>query len=183
MSTKDLIDVCMASLPERLPEGQMVAAFCSRCFQPECSRNATPKSFADRVQNWEERLFLNPSTLNPSDPRFKTIAGQKFQEVETSKPYNVQSDWSVVGENLVPLPPEVTPTQYLAPEEEPTAERPTGLPVNTPFQQGTMIGNTPATKAPPKEVDSWSGKVEVSPLPPSTLSLKPGGKFRFGEKS
>lgn len=49
--------------------------FCSRCYQPLCTRSQAT-SFDRRVQTWLERLFINPPRKD--DPK---IASQDFREV------------------------------------------------------------------------------------------------------
>lgn len=64
---------------------------CAFCVNPECTRSSFGKSkFDNRVATWYERLFLNPPSMDPSDPRFKTIASQKFLVLN---PALMVNDW------------------------------------------------------------------------------------------
>lgn len=140
-------------------------AFCGRCAQPECTRSLFGKSrFDQRVHNWEERLFTNIPRMDPSDPRFVGISGQRFVSVQTSPP-GVKSDWvdprDVKETASIVVPAAVAPSRSRA------------LPVlNTPFQNGTMLPGAPTTTP---VADAWA-----APEAPKERVLKPGSKIKLG---
>jgi hypothetical protein len=152
-------------------------AFCSRCSQPECSRSMYGKTrFDQRVQNWHARLFAAP-TMNPADPRFKVITSQKFMSIDVSGPAHVSSAW--LDPNEVEEPKSIVVSAALdAPPVEPVVEvlapRRVLPVVNTPFQNGMMIG--PSTPAPAK--DPWAAP--VAPERPKETVVAPGGKIKLG---
>ncbi len=63
---------------------------CVKCLQPQCLRSLSTKvSFDQRVQNWEENLFINPPTASETDPNFNYIREKKFLSKEEPISINV----------------------------------------------------------------------------------------------
>lgn len=90
MAKQDFLGVCNE---HNVPLDDFQRQFCIRCLQPECTRSQVGKSkFEERVATWEDRLFLNPSRLDPSDPRYQGIAAKRFLAIAPSDP-NRQSSW------------------------------------------------------------------------------------------
>lgn len=151
-----------------LPIPEFQEAFCSRCTQPECTRSLTSTSkFDQRVQNWEERLFIKVPRMSKDDPRYEPIVtmGQKFQTLETSQ----SSEW-VDPNQMERKPMIVVPGNVSRTTSSPAGGK------NTPFQNGTMLGGKePPTQKP--ALDPWA-------VPPKDgeKASKPGVRVRLGNK-
>jgi hypothetical protein len=125
-----------------VPEGDFMAAFCIRCFQPECSRSQDGKSkFDHRVATWAERLFLNVPKLDTSDPRYGKLSAQKFITIDTGRVPEV--GW------VDPLEPQAAPREDPPPPPEvPQAPGVARVAVpghlalaNAPSQAGKVLGS------------------------------------------
>lgn len=213
MSSKsDHLSACLRSLPEPLPLEAFKQAYCDRCIQPECTRSLAAESrFEARTATWRERLFSNPASMAPDDPRRPEIESKLFLDV--GDPHR---SLPVLGRAQVPQtaswedPRELAekakeeaprpqpqkhrpraqvpsdskpepPTPVEAPPVFSVPTQPVTRPLNTPFQQGAMVGGPPSTQS--KTVpDAWSPKPEPPPASKGGAKiLKPGGKFRFGK--
>lgn len=154
---------------------EFTEAFCVRCSQPECSRSLFGTSkFDQRVQNWEKRLFTEVPRMNAEDPRFSTIAAQKFVSLGHISPAATSAwiDPKDVKEKSVLVPTAIEPAPPVVQPKPPRS-----LPVvNTPFQNGTMIGNAPAPK--PTQESSWVSTVPEAK--PKETIIKPGTKVKLG---
>lgn len=185
-----------------VPIPEFSEAFCIRCLNLECSRSTAQSSFSQRVTTWEDRLFLNPPRMDASDPRYATISAHKFVGIGPSTMPGLSSwidprDLEEKPEVTISLPapapapphrslpvlqepPVEIPTLVEAPEPvpvRPEPQIPPQPPMQTPFQQGTMLGTAPSKSGVPSK-DPWD-------LPPKTSDgtsvVKPGSKFRFGD--
>lgn len=131
-------------------------AFCVRCVQPECARSSVNQTkFEERVTTWEERLFTNVPRMDPNDPLYQKIAGQKFIEISPSDgvgPVTPTSEWVDPLQNNLPTPPIVVqvPSQI---------SQTKGL--NAPDQSGKVIGPSQTQDKPPERV------------------VRPGARIRF----
>ena len=168
---RDLLAECNT---ERLALPEFQDGWCRRCINPECARSLFGQSRFDlRVNTWEDRLFKSPPRMDPSDPRFKTIASQRFLSIDTSAPPEVRS-WvdpldAPKPEPVVvvapPPPPAPDPTPIPEPKLEPQApvpvpqEPPKASPtdfllMNTPKQAGKVL---PGVRNPqPTPRDPWA---------------------------
>lgn len=205
------------------------AAFCSRCFNPTCTRSLAGQSlFEDRIQNWKERLFENPQVLPKEDPRYALISAKKFLEIpvgeslpiigqtpqassawldprdlnstpEAAKPSpqkvarprapevepvterDPEIEEESLGLDLVPSEPPAAPQKSAEPQvRQPAVNAPRQSPLQTPFQQGVMIGNAQAPQATPPK-DPWAASPPQEDTGASVKVIQPGGKIRFGE--
>jgi hypothetical protein len=174
------------------------AECCSRCVNPQCTRsNFANSKFESRVLTWEERLFTKVPRMDPSDERFAKIAGQRFLLIDPAgstpaasqgwvDPRNLESPRIQVPVRRAPQPaPKPEPP---APEAEAEVVEPVEAPqeelslkrapadaslavVNTPVNQGQMIGGRPAPTA-----AEWT-----PPSPPAESKVvKTGAKVRLG---
>lgn len=167
-------------------------AFCSRCYQPECTRSLHGKTKFDvRTSTWLDRLFVNPPRMDSTDPRFESFRAQSFFMIQPPAPGQMGS-WGDPRDLVsiqvpvtvkAPTPPQL-PQQEAKPVIEPLPPRFTGqnIPkdvvlINTPRQEGVMLrGAPPATPKPPPR-DPWSGP---TPLSPGETLVKRGATVRFG---
>jgi len=88
---RDLLQECDE---KKVPLQEILQGWCPRCVNPGCTRSQWGKSkFEDRVIHWEERLFLNPAKLDPSDPRFSLISAKNFLTIAPGTPGAPTSEW------------------------------------------------------------------------------------------
>jgi hypothetical protein len=193
------------------------AAFCSRCFNPTCSRSLAGQSlFEERIHTWHERLFKNPQSLPKEDPRYALISAVNFQEVPVGpipiigqqaalstwldprdlsaapeppkpQPQKVSSPRvqapepaETQGLELIPSEPPEAPQKSTEPQAQPAVGAPRQAPLQTPFQQGVMIGNASAPQASPPN-DPWAASPPQEETTTPVKVIQPGGKIRFGE--
>lgn len=174
-----------------LPFTEFMANWCSRCFQPECSRSLHGKTrFDARISSWEERLFLNPSKLDSSDPRYRDIATKKFLAMAPTNPAE-RSAWmdprDVETTKVISIP---TPAPEPPPPPPPEPKVEASPPVRGPEQASTppqVLTNTPnrprqmiagaAVPPPPLVSDPWR---PMQPVKPGETVVKPGARIKFG---
>lgn len=157
---RDLLAECNT---ERIALPEFQEGWCRRCINPECGRSLFGQSRFDlRVNTWQDRLFANPTRMDPSDPRFKVIASQRFLSVDTGAPPEVRS-W-VDPLAAAPKPVVVTP---LAPVAAPTPE-PVVVPVSEPVTPEPAPAEIFSMNAP-----SQSGRMLSGVKSPQTLSRDP----------
>lgn len=170
---RDLLAECNT---ERLALPEFQDGWCRRCINPECGRSLFGQSRFDlRVNTWQDRLFQNPPRMDESDPRFKTIASQRFLSIDTSAPPEVRS-WvdpldapkpePVVVAAPPPPAPEPVPAPPAAPEPAPQAVEPAAPPeppkpppadflsMNAPSQAGKMLSGVRSPQPTPR--DPWA---------------------------
>lgn len=177
---RDLLGECNT---ERLPLNEFNEGWCRRCVNPECSRSLFGQSRFDlRVNSWEDRLFLNPPRMDPSDPRYDLVSKQKFLSIDTSAPPEIRS-WvdpmaqpmheptpHFIEPKVKPAPPALksepppvvseepsVPSQALAPRPQVSSPtiRPEVLSMNAPNQGGKMLsGVRNPQPVPPR--DPWA---------------------------
>jgi hypothetical protein len=188
---KDLLSICN---DQGTPLDQFKMMFCDRCMQEECTRSRIGESrFEQRVQNWQQNLFVAPPRMDPTDPRFSRIAAQKFLTIDSGPISEVRTNQWVdprdLAESSAPMitppraPAPVTPKLEVSqPKPAPAvatqtvpATRLPLTPMNTPAQRGVMIGDAPATKA----KDPWA---PPAPANPDEVVLTPGAKVTVGGK-
>ena len=174
---------------------------CARCINPECTRSQFGTSkFDQRVSTWFQRLFEEVPRMDPRDPRFTVIAGQKFQIIDVSRvpEVNTTSAW------LDPRDLDKPQAQPLAPSvpSPPVVDQPAvvqvqvAAPVEAPPPAGgsksllrhMVLANTPAP--PPQtlkpmtpstaQTDRWAGPLP-SPAPEKSAPVvKPGATVKLG---
>lgn len=161
--------------------------FCARCLQPECTRSQHGKSrFDQRVVTWESRLFVDVPRMSPSDPRIKNIQAQKFIQIDTGRPHEVQG-WvdprdvseepSTPDESVCEAPEtKSVETQTTVDPDEQSSERLEDSPAlkNTPNRRGQMLGGKNVGPAKPVS-DPWKPKE-----PTKGKIVQPGAKIRLG---
>jgi len=184
------------------PLDVFVAECCQRCINPECTRSQFGGSkFDQRTGTWLQRLFTEVPKLQPNDPRFQAIAGQKFLTIDAGRTPEVRSTVWVDPRDLetasaqVTAPPVVEPTPSLVvataeaqPEtlDPPATNTPQPTPprksvprhmvlANAPSQSGKII-RPETSSAPPK--DAWAGPL-ASPDANITV-IKPGATVKLG---
>lgn len=192
---------------EGAPVDHFTAECCMRCINPECTRSTYGQSKFDiRVNTWHDRLFANPSTMSPDDPRFSLISAQKFLAI--NQPLTVHSGWVDPRdlEKAAAIPTEVAKVVEPAVTQEPVksgtvAEPPTLPSVALPSVALPPIP-TPEPKRPPSpnlaftNTQTKSGQMLKGAPSPSTPSwdapsigtsetegvrvVKPGTKIRIG---
>ena len=90
---------------------------CKHCINHECTRSAFGKTkFDQRVGNWHDRLFAHVPRMDQGDPRFASIAGQRFMLINPSLTVG-SSSWvdprdlsdQVAVPKQPPAPPEALP--------------------------------------------------------------------------
>lgn len=201
MPRSDLLSECNAvGAPLDLFKEQC----CNHCINPECSRSRFGESNFDvRVNTWYDRLFANVPRMDPHDPRFKEIAGQKFMTLD--EPLIVTggpSDWTEVPTDQSAKPPAPVAPEKTAPDPEPEPEPEKGakepekqalepppsapkpaqgqIPqhlvlANTP-PQGGKLPSAPETQA---DTDAWSGPIGT-PTTGQDRVVKPGERIKIG---
>lgn len=155
---------------------EFTASFCGRCSQPECTRSLFGKTkFDQRVQNWHSRLFTDVPKMNEADPRFSLIVSKKFLSLDGASPS--VSEWidpKDVKEKSVVIPAAVPPSAPEAPVQ--ATPSPRKLPVmNTPFKNGTMIGDAAPSKP---AADPWAAPTQTQKS--TETVIKPGSKIKLG---
>jgi|SRR6478735_6965345 len=191
MKRRDVLQECV--LEQLIPAQEVLSNWCHRCINPECTRSqhGTTK-FDDRVLHWEERLFLNPAKLEPSDPRYQEIASKRFLTVVPGTP-SAPGEWldprvDRPEPKMVQVPVQLTPPafapqaalpQEVAPTPTPTPQIPSNPSVvrNTPARPQQMIGEAPQTM-PSSVSDPWAQK--SVPASPGDQVVKPGVKIKLG---
>ncbi len=174
-----------------VPERDFTLTFCNRCLQQECTRSLVGKSrLEQRVQDWEEKLFVNPSRLEPSDLRFAGICAKRFLHVQPS--IELRGSWidpKDLGENQsstmkaavipspspVPLPPDADRPASEPPgppDTDPDPAPPVHEMGNTAFRHGQMLATAP--KAP------TAFPVYNPPQQHAAKVVKPGARIRMG---
>lgn len=161
MSDKDRSDFlkeCMSSVGQG-PLDLFQKAFCSVCYNRECTRSSSHNlSFDRRISNWKKDLFDNVPRADDSDPRYASIRAKKFVTIDRSSPpvffSNTQeppisTDVPVQPQIVQPQivqPQSTVPTVSPEPEQAPqTAPQTSQEPAvssdqaNTPFSQGTIL--------------------------------------------
>jgi hypothetical protein len=163
-----------------MPLADFQAGWCSRCMNPECTRSLHGKTRFDlRTETWFERLFEQPPTMPPTDPRYGVIAGQRFISIDTGRVPEVGSGW-VDPNTLVEPVTMPEPVALSAPAIMPVVISPAGGPDvlrNAPDQSGKVLPGAPARLLPaqaPVVTDPWATAEKVVPL---------GGTVRFGKGS
>jgi len=110
VSRRDLLRECN---DKGAPLDEFQTGFCSRCVNPECSRSLYGQTRFDlRVNTWEDRLFSKVPQMDPSDPRFRTISGQKFLTLDTGRVPEIRGSWDDprdLAPTETPLTPSFTP--------------------------------------------------------------------------
>src|SRR5574338_854823 len=180
---------------------------CKHCINPECTRSTFGGSkFDQRTSTWLSRLFTEVPKLAPNDPRFQSIAGQKFLSIDVGRTPEVTSDWmdprDIATSQPSPPPPFIAPEPpppavvadqpaEPAPTPPPQAVQPAAQPrkpiprhmvlANAPSQDGKVLQpSSPSTV----QKDPWAGP--VGPVGPSTSAdpnasvVKPGATVKLG---
>lgn len=157
-----------------MPLDEFSKGWCSRCMSPECSRSLYGKTkFDQRTATWLERLFLNPPTMSPDDPRYSSVSAQKFITIETGRTPEIRSDW--VDPHQLVEPVETVPS-VIVPDPVSISTSYPAPPVlrNAPDQSGTILpGGNPAQV----KRDPWAAPEKSDDLIPV------GATFRFGKGS
>jgi hypothetical protein len=163
----------------RIPQEDFESVFCIRCFQTECARSQAGKSkFDQRVSTWAERLFTNVPRLDTSDPRYETVSGQRFINIDTSRTPEIRGDWiDPLTVKDDPSPAEAVVSAVIA-EKSPAPQPPaTGrLPkrmilANAPDQSGKMLSGSPQ----PAQPDPW----KVPEAKPAETVIRPGATVKL----
>jgi hypothetical protein len=156
---------------------QFTAECCSRCMTSECSRSLlSGVKFERRIQSWEDRLFNNPPQMDPQDPRYMKIQGQRFLTLYVGRTPEIRSsgwiDPLAEAEKLETAP--VSPASIISVPPVPSSKLvlPRRLSLaNAPDQSGKMVG-APVTPS----RDPWA----ASSLPPTTdPTISPGGTVKL----
>jgi len=192
---RDLLQECDE---KKVPLQEILQGWCPRCVNPGCTRSQWGKSkFEDRVIHWEDRLFLNPAKLDPTDPRFSLISAKNFLTIAPGTPGSPTSDWIdprqtraepvmvQVPVTVMPVPTPYTPPVVVveAPKAaEVEAQAPTVLapepvvvvqkaPVTLPALQNTVV-------RPQQMIDGGLRSSQTSVLDPwaPKPSLSPSGE-------
>lgn len=126
---------------------------CANCINPECTRSLAGKAkFEDRALNWFERYFGEKDRMDPRDPRFSQIAGQKF----------IFIDPGVVG--LAPTVGSawVDPRDIGSPQEPPQAPSP---PAPAPEPLRAAVASPPPAPEPPQAAPEAPKPAPAAPPP------------------
>jgi hypothetical protein len=155
-STEDHTEICKTSVGESVSDLREI--WCFRCLE-SCKHAKGKGSFDQRTATWFQRLFQNRPLMDPSDPRYSSIAGKKFLPINPS-------GWNTPEEAERPLVVQV-PAQI-------------GGAFNTPVTPGGIYlpGGAPSAPATPKDpTSSWDAPPKKSP----SNVVKPGAKIKMGQ--
>lgn len=148
-------------------------AWCRVCARRECTRAGLNNSvFDQRARNWKDTLFRKVPRAEDGDPRYANIRAKKFlplvSAAEIRTPPNPisepvpQADPDEEAPDTDPNPEAPVEPAPVEPPPEPTGPLPetSVFPVNTPFQQGSMIGGRepPPPVPPPAAPDGVLGE-------------------------
>ncbi len=160
---------------------------CSRCFNLECTRSQFGKAkFDQRVNTWEDRLFLAVPRMDSNDPRYPTISCQKFLTLDTSRTPELNSaDW-VDPADPPPPPAAPSPESSAIPDQVKVAPArgklsPSMALANTPVRTGLMVEpspSSPSSSAPQK--DPWATPAAPAPSSENAKVVKPGATIKLG---
>lgn len=192
---RDLLPECNGS---NAPLDIFAESCCKFCINAECSRSQFGKTkFDQRVSTWEERLFSKVPRMNPADPRFTLISGQKFLSLDVGRVPEVGSSWmdprdleAQQGPLGAAPPAPVVNVEAAVVTQAPTqaSDQPVSPPAvtapklvsrrmvlgNTPSQSGTVLpgGASPSTPS----ADPWA-----APTPaPATATETPANVVKPG---
>lgn len=199
---RDLLAECNTA-NEGLPTFQ--ETWCKRCTQPDCTRSSFGLTRFDvRTRTWEDRLFINPPRMDPSDPRFALLNRPHFLSVDVGPtpelrswvdpasqtapveaPVVVKKDEPPVLTAVLTDPPPVAqetaapaPVPTPAPVQRPTEADPNlaVLSMQTPNQTGAMIVGVRSANPPPSATpkDPWA-----APTPAENV-VPVGGRVKLG---
>jgi len=188
---QDYLGLCNET---KIPFQDFMAAFCSRCFQQDCSRSMHGNSrFEDRALNWESRLFTQVSKLDPQDERFRGILAKKFLTILPTGSGSTGSwldprDIETTKEILIPAVEQVIQvTQVAVPKRDPDPDpaepaRPAGMPEpvlrNTRVQARQMIGGHDPKSTQPVLNDPWQ---PAQALKSDEVLVQPGARIKLGK--
>lgn len=144
---------------DRQPLDEFQAGWCGRCVNPECTRSLYGQTRFDlRVNSWEERLFRNPPRMDPSDPRYRDIAGKRFLTVDVGPAPEIRS-W------VDPLQAAPEPTGMVVVPTPTPIPKPAPLPETAPVSL-EVVGNPEPPSPPPVPVVSSQPTPPVPVVPP-----------------
>lgn len=186
MKRKQLDLYAECNVEPRAPMDVFTAECCARCVNPDCVRSRVGGSkFEARVSTWYERLFRDVPRMSTEDARFHQIAGQKFVLIDPERLTSGASGWVDPREHKsksVQVPVQLepaqesttlteTPVQPESPVERQRQASPDLAWVNTPAQQGRMIG----AAAPAPQWRTAPGQANED------VVVKTGAKIRIGQ--
>ena len=187
MNKRDLYSGCNV---DGFPVNDFITGCCSHCHNSECTRSSSGKSkFDARVSTWYERLFSNSPKMDPEDPRYPKIAGQKF--ILINPPLTVHSGWvdprdlevpKTSLQKSTPLTPQEDPiligsnasleTQPITVQEKTLEQKKKpenlGHSINTPIQREQVLPS----------VDTWNAPISTTDTK-GVRVVKPGEKIKF----
>lgn len=172
----DYLKECLSDVGP-VPLDAFNMAWCRVCARRECVRAGLNNSvFDQRARNWKDTLFLKVPRAEDGDPRYANIRAKKFLPLASAAevwtptdlppgpspepPSRTDPDEEVPDTDPNPVSPAEPAPFEPAPEPAgPTPEAPV-FPVNTPFQQGSMIGGRepPPPVPPPAAPDGVLGE-------------------------
>lgn len=193
---RDLMGECNV---DAYPIDSFTTECCANCVNPECTRSLAGKArFDARTRTWFEHYFGDKDRMDPADPRFSRIAGQKFLVIDPGllgRAPEVGSSSAWLDPRELEQPPAPPPAPVSRPpaaqevrrpvaQEAPAeAPRPRQVPqhlllANVPLQGGQRVPAPPsASTAPPPVRDPWA-----APAPDSgdTPVVSPGARVKMG---
>lgn len=173
----DFLKECMSDIEKPIPLDTFNVVWCRLCGRRECVRAGLNSSVFDvRTRNWRDNLFLKVPRAEDNDPRYSNIRAKKFLPLAPSSEVWTNAV-AVVSPDPDPQPPDPAgpglpdPPEEESPDTDPNPEpepEPNPEPnpadgsghqapipqamvaaVNTPFQQGSMIGGREALRPAP----------------------------------
>ena len=180
-SSYDFLRECMQD-PALVPNGPVpindfTKVYCLRCSTKQCSRSAGSNFvFTNRVKNWKRDLFDAPPRAVETDAVFDAVRAKRFVQVsvkleQSEIPQRTSSPIEVIEET--PETPEIIETtepitsSFQSAKPEPSVPRVEQsiprMPVNTKFNQGSMVGNP-------------------APQPTAETIVESGGTFSFDDE-
>lgn len=165
---QDFYDDCSSGFGSTRPTVEQLAeAWCNRCSNTECSRSLGKTKFEQKVETWEDRLFLHTPRMSPSDPRFLPIASQGFHTIELGRVPEIRSAWHDprdLAEASAParFSPDVVPAEA-EPAPEPVQQAP-AVPESPEPPRVQPAAIVAATHPKPPVVDTKPVKAAPRPL-------------------
>jgi len=156
---KDFIQQCMqetmSAAKSTIPINEFTMAFCSKCFNPDCTRSMHGDTKFDyRTQNWESILFKDAKIIDKTDPLFDQLTNPNFIPIGAS-----------------PKKPKAPNKGFVSKEPKKKENKPIEIEKQEDLIEKTMM-NTPLQE---KII------IQDSEKDTEEITIKPGQTFKFGE--
>lgn len=91
MDKPDFLQECMSSFGN-VPMDEFNKVWCVNCQNSKCVRNGAQNMlFNKRIENWRDKLFINPNRADERDDRYDNLRNTKFLPTNPQTNYEVKS--------------------------------------------------------------------------------------------